>query len=594
MADNALLASLLMGQKRRNNPNDAMRSQGQKLIISGTSTAPVQSPLEGLARALQAGIGGYTSGLADQREEERGKKTSELLGRMMGAKTDQELADIAKEGGGDPDVLNPLLGQMIAGNMDRRQKNSVATNAYTAAGGVVPGAPAVTPSPQITQTPLAAPAGMSPQTQQQGQNHVNYLVNVHGFTPEQAQMMVGNLVQESALDPANGFDPKKPGGDGGTAAGMGQWRLDRRDALIREAQARGEDPSNPTTQLDFFANEFKSRPEFQQFQNAKTPEERQAALMTYFRPAGYTPSNPQGGDGYANRLQYGQQFGGNAQQPGQPLTVNMTPQGSADAAVIPTQATMPAAPQAPRAPQAAQISPAAAELSRQAQAAFQAGDPTRAAALQQKAQEVQATYAGEIDKERRTQQTKDYNDAQTRAQPTRGEIEKLHAARSEAATIVSALEDFRREFENTGTWGAIKSVAGATTPVNTAYNTAALLAKGEQLFNLGVLNGPDLDIIRRTLPDPSTPRGAMTSTQDMGAAVGKVIDLLQTRLAARESQLGLPVTDVRGAANNLRATMPGGPAQQPANGPIAPGAIEEGYRFKGGNPADKNNWERVQ
>jgi hypothetical protein len=86
----------------------------------------------------------------------------------------------------------------------------------------------------------------------------------------------------------------------------------------------------------------------------------------------------------------------------------------------------------------------------------------------------------------------------------------------------------------------------------------------------------------------------MTSNQDMSAAVGKVIDLLQTRLASREKQLGLPVTDVRGAANDLRATMPGGPTQQPTGGPIAPGAIEDGYRFRGGNPADKNNWERVQ
>jgi hypothetical protein len=26
---------------------------------------------------------------------------------------------------------------------------------------------------------------------------------------------------------------------------------------------------------------------------------------------------------------------------------------------------------------------------------------------------------------------------------------------------------------------------------------------------------------------------------------------------------------------------------------IAPGTIKDGYRFKGGNPADKNNWEKV-
>ena len=60
-------------------------------------------------------------------------------------------------------------------------------------------------------------------------------------------------------------------------------------------------------------------------------------MMDYFRPAGYTPQNPQGGHAFANRMQYAQQFGQGAQpqqQPGQPqpLQINMPggPQGSAD------------------------------------------------------------------------------------------------------------------------------------------------------------------------------------------------------------------------------------------------------------------------
>ena len=137
------------------------------------------------------------------------------------------------------------------------------------------------------------------------------------------------------------------------------------------------------------------------------------------------------------------------------------------------------------------------------------------------------------------------------------EAEKLNVARREAVTIVSALADFQKEFQKAGTRDALKSIAGATTPLNTAYNVAALLAKGEELFNLGVLNGPDLDIIRRTLPDPSTFRGAAAEKADAEAAVGKVIDILQTRLAAREKQAGLPLTDLRGTAKDIRATMPG-------------------------------------
>lgn len=150
------------------------------------------------------------------------------------------------------------------------------------------------------------------------------------------------------------------------------------------------------------------------------------------------------------------------------------------------------------------------------------------------------------------------------------EAEKLNVARREAVTIVSALADFQKEFQKAGTRDSVKSIAGATTPLNTSYNVAALLAKGEELFNLGVLNGPDLDIIRRTLPDPSTFRGAAAEKADAEAAVGKVIDLLQTRLAMREKLAGQPMTDLRGSAKEIRATMPGAQTAAPTSGNAPP------------------------
>jgi hypothetical protein len=80
---------------------------------------------------------------------------------------------------------------------------------------------------------------------------------------------------------------------------------------------------------------------------------------------------------------------------------------------------------------------------------------------------------------------------------------------------------------------------GMTTKANTAYNVAALLAKGEALFNLGVLNGPDLEVIRRTLPDPSTFKGASADKAAIDEAVGQVSALLKARLAAKEKQIGM-------------------------------------------------------
>ena len=49
----------------------------------------------------------------------------------------------------------------------------------------------------------------------------------------------------------------------------------------------------------------------------------------------------------------------------------------------------------------------------------------------------------------------------------------------------------------------------------------------------------------------------------------------------------------RAAGPNYKPQATPTPAQ-PAPGAPQPGQIMDGYRFKGGNPADKNNWERAQ
>lgn len=106
-------------------------------------------------------------------------------------------------------------------------------------------------------------------------------------------------------------------------------------------------------------------------------------------------------------------------------------------------------------------------------------------------------------------------------------------ARDEAVVIVNALQDFKDTANNAGLGERVASVANQNTGLNTAYNKAALMAKGEQLFALGVLNGPDLDIIRRTLPDPSTLGGAMAQRDTVNKSVRQVIDLIQDRVNAK-------------------------------------------------------------
>lgn len=81
-------------------------------------------------------------------------------------------------------------------------------------------------------------------------------------------------------------------------------------------------------------------------------------------------------------------------------------------------------------------------------------------------------------------------------------------------------------------------------------------------------------------------------------AIRKLLDIgerLDRATIERYNKQFFPVFDGQGAGGTYRVDMP---AERPpqASQPGAPsaGAIEDGYRFKGGNPADPNSWEKVQ
>lgn len=124
--------------------------------------------------------------------------------------------------------------------------------------------------------------------------------------------------------------------------------------------------------------------------------------------------------------------------------------------------------------------------------------------------------------------------------PSGTEMAKLRAARSEVQKITDAAEKFREEWKKASVAEKARAMMGGTTPLNSAYNNFALLLKGESGYNLGVLNGPDLEIIRRAIPDPSTLRGNIsTLDSDMNSAVDQVKTMLRGGIQAQEEQLGI-------------------------------------------------------
>lgn len=101
------------------------------------------------------------------------------------------------------------------------------------------------------------------------------------FTPHLATGVIGNLIQESGLDPS-AVNP-----DSG-AYGMGQWLGPRKKALFNYAEAMGTHPSDPRTQMDFLLHELRTSENkaYSSLLNAGTPEEAAKIFSTGFERAG--------------------------------------------------------------------------------------------------------------------------------------------------------------------------------------------------------------------------------------------------------------------------------------------------------------------
>lgn len=117
------------------------------------------------------------------------------------------------------------------------------------------------------------------------------------------------------------------------------------------------------------------------------------------------------------------------------------------------------------------------------------------------------------------------------------ERQGLTAARTEALSLVKSLKDYANEFSNADAWERIKTGGGASTQLSNKYNIGAMLAKGEALFKLGVLAGPDMDIVRGVLTDPSTLASAFTTADGVKNQVNSLVDNIAFKLNTYESLL---------------------------------------------------------
>lgn len=176
-------------------------------------------------------------------------------------------------------------------------------------------------------------------------------------------------------------------------------------------------------------------------------------------------------------------------------------------------------------------------------------------------------------------------------QTSAGDRTRLRQIETDAQGILDALASFRSARNNASILDRGIAATGIPTTLSTAWTNAALLAKGEALYNLGVLSGPDLSIIQRALSDPSTLRGFFTGDATANGQIDAIETLIRQRIANAHQQYGAPRAQSPGPGGVGTAEPP--PPAAPRGAP-APGTVQDGYRFRGGDPSQQSNWERVQ
>ena len=141
-----------------------------------------------------------------------------------------------------------------------------------------------------------------------------------GLPPQAAAALVGNIGMESSFN--TGARNAGDGRDGSDSIGLAQWNSSRAQALKQFAASQGRDWQDPAIQADFIVQELNSteRRAKEALMSAQDPQSAGAAAIGYFRPAGFTWANPQGGHNADKRIaeavRYAGEFGGLPAQSG--------------------------------------------------------------------------------------------------------------------------------------------------------------------------------------------------------------------------------------------------------------------------------------
>ena len=144
-----------------------------------------------------------------------------------------------------------------------------------------------------------------------------------------------------------------------------------------------------------------------------------------------------------------------------------------------------------------------------------------------------------------------------------------------------AIQDYKTEL---ATWKPSDAAdPGRRAKMNTVYNNMMLQAK--EAYGLGVLNGPDYSILTETIANPTSPVGIAYG------AYGTISNTnpLQAQAEALDALMGNMKQTIEQSQPRAKQQQP---QQQTKPKGLSVGQVVNGYRYKGGDPKDKNNWEK--
>lgn len=161
---------------------------------------------------------------------------------------------------------------------------------------------------------------------------------------------------------------------------------------------------------------------------------------------------------------------------------------------------------------------------------------------------------------------------------------------AEALAVNSAIDNFNAILSEAGggTLGAFMNNPRdpQAQKINGAFNALKTALRSEAFINTGVLQPAEMTMLDNMLLAPTSVRGLVATPEAYAEMLNQIKQFVNGKMASVQTAYGQPATGLPGAP----ATQP---AQQSAPPPPAVGTVIDGYLFKGGNPADQNNWSKA-